>query len=214
MAMKPDLFVSRDEYGKRMDTLAQRVHACPTAEGFDEVIMPGERERLEMKHRRTGAPFHAREVALMQEAAAKAGLPPLPVSNAPLGYDWIMKIDDYEIDIVVQGFPGKSVCHGGLGWSTVVLVRAHRPLALIDTGNMSMRTMLIKRFAERGAKPADITELLLTHSHHDHHVSQGADRDRRDARRRARCDLRRGALLIRGPSCRSICCGSRLCGAS
>jgi len=30
-------------------------------------------------------PFHAKEVALMQEAAAKAGLPPLPVSNAPLG---------------------------------------------------------------------------------------------------------------------------------
>ena len=26
--------------------------------------------------------------------------------------------------------------------------------------------------------------------------------------------LRRGALLIRGPSCRSICCGSRLCGAA
>ena len=125
-----------------------------------------------------------------------------------------MKINDYDIDIVVQGFPGKSVCHGGLGWSSVVLLRAHGRLALIDTGNMSMRTMLIKRFAERGAKPADITELLLTHSHHDHHVSQGADRDRRDARRRARCDLRRGALLIRGPSCRSICCGSRLCGAS
>ncbi len=41
MAMKPHLFVSRDEYGKRMDTLVQRVHACPTAEGFDEVIMPG-----------------------------------------------------------------------------------------------------------------------------------------------------------------------------
>jgi hypothetical protein len=30
-------------------------------------------------------PFHAKEVALMQEAAAKAGLPPLPVSTAPLG---------------------------------------------------------------------------------------------------------------------------------
>jgi glyoxylase-like metal-dependent hydrolase (beta-lactamase superfamily II) len=50
----------------------------------------------------------------------------------------------------------------------VVLVRAHGRLALIDTGNMSMRTMLIKRFAERGVKPADITDLLLTHSHHDH----------------------------------------------
>jgi glyoxylase-like metal-dependent hydrolase (beta-lactamase superfamily II) len=39
---------------------------------------------------------------------------------------------------------------------------------VIDTGNMSMRTMLIKRFAGRGVKPADITDLLLTHSHHDH----------------------------------------------
>src|SRR5258707_15106018 len=29
-----------------------------------------------------------------------------------------------------------------------------------------------------------------------------------------RYGLRRGALLIRGPSCRSTCCGSRLCGAA
>jgi glyoxylase-like metal-dependent hydrolase (beta-lactamase superfamily II) len=79
-----------------------------------------------------------------------------------------MKINDYDVDIVVQGFPGKSVCHGGLGWCSVVLLRAHGRLALIDTGNMGMRTMLIKRFAERGLKPADITDLLLTHSHHDH----------------------------------------------
>src|SRR3984893_14286959 len=85
MAMKPDLFVSRDEYFGRMDTLVQRGHACPTAEGFDEVIMPGERERrLEANHRRTGVPFHAKEVTMMQEAAAKAGLPPLPVSTRPL----------------------------------------------------------------------------------------------------------------------------------
>jgi LDH2 family malate/lactate/ureidoglycolate dehydrogenase len=85
MAMKPDLFVSRDEYMKRMDTLVKRVHATPTAEGFDEVIMPGERERrLEATHRRTGFPLHAKEVAALQEAAAKAGLPQLPVSNAKL----------------------------------------------------------------------------------------------------------------------------------
>jgi N-acyl homoserine lactone hydrolase len=82
-----------------------------------------------------------------------------------------MKINDYDIDIVVQGFPGKSVCHGGLGWSSVVLLRAHGRIALIDTGGFSMRTMLIKRFAERGLKPADITDLLLTHSHHDHSVN-------------------------------------------
>jgi N-acyl homoserine lactone hydrolase len=82
-----------------------------------------------------------------------------------------MKINNYDIDIVVQGFPGKSVCHGGLGWSSVVLIRAHGRLALIDTGGFSMRTMLIKRFAERGLKPGDITDLLLTHSHHDHSVN-------------------------------------------
>ena len=82
-----------------------------------------------------------------------------------------MKINDYDIDIVVQGFPGKSVCHGGLGWSSVVLVRAHGRILLVDTGGFSMRTMLIKRFAERGLKPADITDLLLTHSHHDHSVN-------------------------------------------
>ena len=82
-----------------------------------------------------------------------------------------MKINDYDLDIVVQGFPGKSVCHGGLGWSSVVLMRAHGRIVLVDTGSFSMRTMLIKRFAERGLKPADITDLLLTHSHHDHSVN-------------------------------------------
>ena len=82
-----------------------------------------------------------------------------------------MKINDYDLDIVVQGFPGKSVCHGGLGWSSVVLLRAYSRIVLVDTGGFSMRTMLIKRFAERGLKPADITDLLLTHSHHDHSVN-------------------------------------------
>jgi glyoxylase-like metal-dependent hydrolase (beta-lactamase superfamily II) len=82
-----------------------------------------------------------------------------------------MKIGDYDIDIVVQGFPGKSVCHGGLGWSSVVLLRAHGRIVVIDTGGFSMRTMLLKRFAERKVKPADVTDLLLTHSHHDHSVN-------------------------------------------
>ena len=30
-------------------------------------------------------------------------------------------IGDYEIDIIVHGFPGKSVCHGSLGFSTIAL---------------------------------------------------------------------------------------------
>jgi hypothetical protein len=28
-----------------------------------------------------------------------------------------MRIAGYELDLLVVGFPGKSVCHGGMGWS-------------------------------------------------------------------------------------------------
>jgi LDH2 family malate/lactate/ureidoglycolate dehydrogenase len=88
LAMKPDLFVTKDEYFKRMDTLVQRVHNCPTAEGFSEILMPGEIEgRLEAARRRTGIPYNIKEVAALQQEAAKAGLPALPVSNAPLAAD-------------------------------------------------------------------------------------------------------------------------------
>lgn len=37
-----------------------------------------------------------------------------------------MAIEDYQLDILVQGYPGKSVCHGGLGWSTIVLLHGIR----------------------------------------------------------------------------------------
>ena len=53
----------------------------------------------------------------------------------------------FEIDIVVQGFPGKSVCHGGLGWSTVALIRGRGRVALVDAGSFGMRRMLIERLA-------------------------------------------------------------------
>ena len=76
-----------------------------------------------------------------------------------------------DIDIVVQGFPGKSVCHGGLGWSSVVLIRRAGRVALVDAGSFGMRRLLIERLAHRGLKPADVTDVLLTHSHYDHSVN-------------------------------------------
>jgi LDH2 family malate/lactate/ureidoglycolate dehydrogenase len=83
--MKPDLFISADEYRARMNTLVQRVHGCPTAEGFDEVLMPGEMEaRQEALRRRTGLPFSRGEVATLQEEAARAGVPALEVHERPL----------------------------------------------------------------------------------------------------------------------------------
>lgn len=82
-----------------------------------------------------------------------------------------MRLDNYDIEIIVQGFPGKSVCHGGMGWSTVVLIRGEGRIALVDTGSFGMRRMLRERLAEHGVKPADVTDVILTHSHHDHSVN-------------------------------------------
>lgn len=77
----------------------------------------------------------------------------------------------YEIDIVVQGFPGKSVCHGGLGWSTIALLRGHGRVALIDVGSFNYRKLLLERLGARGLKPADVTDVLLTHAHYDHAIN-------------------------------------------
>ena len=82
-----------------------------------------------------------------------------------------IKVDGYDIDVLVQGFPGRAVYHGGLGWSTVALVRAHGRAALVDAGGFGMRRLLVARLAERGLTPADITDLLLTHADWDHSVN-------------------------------------------
>ncbi len=80
--MKPDLFVPEDDYRARMDTLIERVRACPTAEGSDEVLIPGEPERrYEEARRRSGIPYSAAEIAALQEEAAKAGVAALAVAE-------------------------------------------------------------------------------------------------------------------------------------
>ena len=48
-------------------------------------------------------------------------------------------INGYDIDVMVVGFPGKTVCHGGLGWSTIVLLRGRGRIALVDTGGFGLR---------------------------------------------------------------------------
>jgi LDH2 family malate/lactate/ureidoglycolate dehydrogenase len=86
LAMKPDLFVPEDEYRARMDTLIERVHAAPIAEGSDDVLIPGDPERHhEEERRRTGIPYSAGEVAALRDEALKAGVAPLTVSMRPLG---------------------------------------------------------------------------------------------------------------------------------
>ena len=79
--------------------------------------------------------------------------------------------EDFTLDIVVQGFPGKSVCHGDLGWSTIALLRGAGRVVLIDVGSFNIRVPLIERLAQRGVRPDQVTDVLLTHSHFDHLVN-------------------------------------------
>lgn len=83
------------------------------------------------------------------------------------------------IDVLVNGYPGRSVCHGGLGWSTVALVRAAGRVALIDAGSFGMRRLVIDRLARLGLAPRDVTDLILTHAHHDHAVNWPLFKDAR-----------------------------------
>ena len=83
----------------------------------------------------------------------------------------IFNIDDYRIDIIVHGFPGKSVCHGPLGFSTIALIRYQNRAALVDVGGFGQRLILNSRLRELGVSPEEITDVLLTHSHFDHAIN-------------------------------------------
>jgi hypothetical protein len=77
----------------------------------------------------------------------------------------------YKIDVLVQGFPGKAVCHGGLGWSTVTLIRGGGRVMLLDVGAFGVRRELLKQLGACGVTPADVTDVVLTHAHYDHAVN-------------------------------------------
>ncbi len=85
----------------------------------------------------------------------------------------VFRFGDTEIDVIVHGYPGKSVCHGPLGFSTIVLVRRADRLALVDVGSFGQRALLIDHLESRGLAPRDVTDVLLTHSHShfDHSVN-------------------------------------------
>ena len=84
LAMKPDLFVPLDEYRTRMDRLVTAVRGAPRADGFDEILMPGEREfRLEKARRISGVQVGPIELQKLNETAAKAGVAPIQVAAKP-----------------------------------------------------------------------------------------------------------------------------------
>ena len=77
----------------------------------------------------------------------------------------------YRIDILAQGFPGKSICHGGLGWSTIALLRSDTRKILIDVGAFNARKPLERQLRDLKIAPDDITDVVLTHAHYDHSIN-------------------------------------------
>jgi N-acyl homoserine lactone hydrolase len=77
----------------------------------------------------------------------------------------------WEVDILIHGYPGKSTVHGGLGWSTVALLRGHGRVVVLDGGGYGMRGPVVAGLAGLGITPDAVTDLLLSHAHHDHAVN-------------------------------------------
>jgi len=86
LAMRPDLFIAEEDYYRRMDELAEAVHANRLAHGFSRILLPGEREDvMEAELRSTGIPYDAAELEPLQASAVAAGIAPLTTSAKPLG---------------------------------------------------------------------------------------------------------------------------------
>jgi N-acyl homoserine lactone hydrolase len=77
----------------------------------------------------------------------------------------------YRIDVLIQGYPGKSLCHGGLGWSTIALLRGGGRTILIDVGSFAVRPEFNRQLQAADCAPESVTDVVLTHAHWDHSVN-------------------------------------------
>jgi glyoxylase-like metal-dependent hydrolase (beta-lactamase superfamily II) len=74
----------------------------------------------------------------------------------------------WQVETLIQGYPGKSKQQGGLGWSTVALARGHGRVVVLDTSRLGARRLILDRLAAFGVAPGEVTDLLITHCHYDH----------------------------------------------
>lgn len=75
LALRTDLFQPREDFENRMQILAARVKEQPLAEGFDEILMPGEPEhRMELLRKKKGIPLTADVTLALQREGKLAGV--------------------------------------------------------------------------------------------------------------------------------------------
>jgi LDH2 family malate/lactate/ureidoglycolate dehydrogenase len=75
LAIRPDLFMPAGDFAARMRHLVAEVKDNPRAEGFDEILMPGEPEsRTEADRQANGIPYRRDDLAPLLELAGEHGL--------------------------------------------------------------------------------------------------------------------------------------------
>ncbi len=85
MAIDPGLFMPRDEFLSRVDQFISMMKATPLAQGFDEVLMPGEPElQKETAARHSGIALPPNVIADLREVCAGLGIEMPAGSPAPL----------------------------------------------------------------------------------------------------------------------------------
>jgi LDH2 family malate/lactate/ureidoglycolate dehydrogenase len=76
LAIDPEAFGGRAELLERVESLWRQVSSIPAAEGFQEVLVPGELElRTERKRRAEGIPLYDEDWTAIVQGLARAGLP-------------------------------------------------------------------------------------------------------------------------------------------
>lgn len=71
MAMRPNIFMPQKQYEERLDALVDRAKATPLAAGFDEILMPGEREgRMVAERKASGVPIPKADLEMLRGEAA------------------------------------------------------------------------------------------------------------------------------------------------
>ena len=80
VAIRPDLFISLNDFRARMDVLYRRVVASEPADRVDRVYFPGEIElRTEARRRADGIPYVRAEIDALDAEADRLGVARIPV---------------------------------------------------------------------------------------------------------------------------------------
>lgn len=80
VAIKPDLFMSIEEFKERMDYLYKRVVTSDKMQGVERIYFPGEIEQItQEKREKGGIPYATAEVVALNEEAKRVGVSPLAV---------------------------------------------------------------------------------------------------------------------------------------